>query len=110
MELDSVQLGGVIGITYLLVKLIEKMFDKVMERRANNKNINLSTALTQQQSHQLQSLHDMHSRYDDDGVPMWFVPRSWGETQKEVAKSLEKVVNINEQQTKILDKIIEKIM
>lgn len=26
----------------------------------------------------------MHARYDKDGLPLWYVPREWGEAQKEL--------------------------
>jgi len=29
-------------------------------------------------------MYKMHDKYDADGVPLWYTPRSWSETQKEI--------------------------
>lgn len=29
-------------------------------------------------------LDEMHSRFDADGTPIWYVPRSWAETQEKI--------------------------
>ena len=33
-------------------------------------------------------MYKLHSRFDEDGVPLWYVPRSWAATQEEVVKQL----------------------
>jgi hypothetical protein len=33
-------------------------------------------------------LDEMHSRFDSDGTPMWYVPRSWSETQEKISDRL----------------------
>lgn len=43
---------------------------------------------------QLRALYDMHVRYDADGVPLWYVPRSWAETNKEIADKLRTVTEL----------------
>jgi hypothetical protein len=34
--------------------------------------------------HSTDSLVQMHSVVDSNGVPLWYVPRDWGETQKQI--------------------------
>jgi hypothetical protein len=34
-------------------------------------------------------LHGMHAMFDSDGTPMWYVPRSWTETQDRMADRLQ---------------------
>ena len=109
--LSGVELGGVIAISFGLIEIIKALINK---RFSNNKNG--VSGLTDEQKQQLKTLHDLHYRFDDNGVPLWYVPRSWGELLKEIAKLLEKVSHIQktiiktqERQTCFLDKIFEKL-
>lgn len=81
---------GLIGIISLL---INRFADK-------DKNY-----LSDEQQMQLKSLYDLHTHYDMDGVPLWYVPRSWADTQKEIA---DKLCMLSETQNKTLD-IIERL-
>ena len=81
---------GLIGIVKMLIsKLVSKDKDY----------------LTPEQNMMLKSLYDLHNHIDTDGVPLWYVPRSWAETQKETVTELRVVTEI---QKKTLD-IIERI-
>ena len=81
---------GLIGIIRMLIsKFVEKDKDY----------------LTTEQHLMLKALYDLHSHYDKDGVPLWYVPRSWADTQKEIVTELRMVTEI---QKKTLD-IIERL-
>jgi len=36
----------------------------------------------------------MHLRFDDDGAPMWYTPRSWAGTQEKIADTQEKTMAV----------------
>jgi len=36
---------------------------------------------------------DIHNKFDTDGAPIWYVPRSWSETQKEIVEMLREISN-----------------
>ena len=40
-----------------------------------------------------QELYDMHNVKDGDGTPIWYVPRSWADTQKEILHTVDQVSN-----------------
>ncbi len=61
--------------------------------------------LTTEQHMMLKALYDLHNHIDKDGVPLWYVPRSWADTQKEIVTELRMVTEI---QKKTLD-IIERL-
>lgn len=61
--------------------------------------------LSDEQTNQLKTLYDLHSHYDMDGVPLWYVPRSWAATQKDIVAELR---ILSEIQKKTLD-IIERL-
>jgi len=80
-----------------LLGLIKLLINKFSEKDKNY--------LSEEQTMMLKVLFDLHSRYDTAGVPLWYVPRSWDETQKEI---VEKLYRIGETQNKTLD-IIERL-
>ena len=40
----------------------------------------------------VQDLLNMHNVKDNDGTPIWYVPRSWAETQKNISDSQQQIV------------------
>lgn len=51
------------------------------------------------------SLYEMHNKHDQDGIPIWYVPRSSVETQKEI---VDRLYVVSQTQSKTLD-IIERL-
>ena len=45
-------------------------------------------------------LDDAHSRYDEDGIPLWYVPRGWADVQ---ARMVDTLVKIDQNQRAIAD-------
>lgn len=117
--MEGLETGGVIGMMIVLsmglVKVIEALIAK--RRNGNGTPTPIPAILVSEQERQLHELYELHHRFDDDGAPLWYVPRSWGETQKEIAKSLENVshmqgsiVEMQKTQTEVLNKIVEKLV
>ena len=52
---------------------------------------------------------DMHSRYDADGTPLWYVPRSWAETQKEITNRLHVITEMNMKMLVIIERLERRI-
>ena len=50
-------------------------------------------------------LWEVHDRRDQDGVPVWYVPRSWAETQEKVMEVLRDVSNTVRRSVEILERI-----
>lgn len=46
----------------------------------------------------LTNLHDQHDKYDSDGTPLWYVPRSWQDTQKLIVEQL-RAIGVSQQRT-----------
>jgi len=38
-------------------------------------------------------IYDMHNHTDNDGVPLWFVPRSWAGTQEKIIEICQQISN-----------------
>lgn len=39
-------------------------------------------------------LLEMHARFDKDGLPLWYVPREWGEAQRDLLKEVKETNRI----------------
>lgn len=36
-------------------------------------------------------MYDMHNKFDEDGTPLWYVPRSWATMQKEIVSTQKEI-------------------
>lgn len=52
------------------------------------------------------SLHEMHYKFDADGTPIWYVPRSWDQTQREIHQSIVQVTHTQESMSKVLERMV----
>lgn len=103
------------GLLELLKFVIGKFFDKDKERdkeKALTKQDieevikrEIPRAFSEKQAEQLKALYEMHMKFDNDGTPIWYVPRSWAETNKDI---VDKLYRIAETQNKTLA-IIERL-
>lgn len=99
---------GMVSLMKLLIKKIVKQNEDELEANKHSQiihEIRQCKGLSDEQTQQFASLHDLHARYDSDGVPLWYVPRSWAETQREITEKLEGITKL---QVKMLD-IIERL-
>ncbi len=111
---------GIVIVTVAIIQGIFKFAEHLIakygsksgsesEDRISNKDvleaIVANCGLTDRQSEQLKLLYDQHNVKDSDGMPLWYVPRSWAETQKEIVSELR---SLAETQHKTLD-IIERL-
>ena len=76
-------LAAVIAITMGLLKVIEMLITK---------NSSKGSCLDQEERNWLQGLHELHERCDSDGTPLVYVPRSLAELQRDMQKTLTKLV------------------
>lgn len=99
--------GVVVALAMAVVRLSEVLITRVNTRRKNGSSgRSLAPAgipnygLTPEEHAALIRLDDLHGRYDQDGTPLWYFPRSWAdilqkivETQQEIAKSMADCTN-----------------
>lgn len=84
-------LVGLIVISMTLVRLVEILLRKQLNKRENGRNPGGCHGLTVVEHEALMRLDDAHAKYDSDGTPLWYVPRSWIKTQKEISKTLDQI-------------------
>lgn len=105
------------GLVELLKFVIGKFTDSKKEEHAKNPSIDeiskivhdavKQSLLLEPQAGQLRTLYEMHMKFDNDGTPIWYFPRSWAETNKEI---VDKLYKISETQNRTLEliKILER--
>ena len=86
---------GLIVLSMTLVRLVERLIDNRLTKRNGKKSIAPPAGgcrgLTEEEHAALMRLDDSHAKYDSDGTPLWYVPRSWIKTQKEISKTLDQI-------------------
>jgi len=96
---------AIIGITVILAEgLIGIMKSLITKFTEKDKKY-----LTDDEHQMLARLDELHSRYDSDGTPLWYVPRSWAETQKEIAETQREVVSKLHNITVIIDRLEKRL-
>jgi hypothetical protein len=89
-----------VAIIQGLLKLVEHLINKYSDKDEENTvdeilkkviEIEDKCGLNEVQAGQLKDLYDSHSRRDADGIPLWYVPRSWMTTQKDIIDRLQEM-------------------
>lgn len=97
--MNEVLIAGVVAITMALMEglfgLVRFIVNKysiaqetIYEKKIEDKLVIIAERLDDT-ADDAKKLVDMHSMYDGDGTPIWYVPRSWADTQKEVVDKLQ---------------------
>ncbi len=71
-----------------LVRLVEVLLRKQLNKKENGRNTGGCHGLTLKEHEALVRLDTAHDKHDSDGTPLWYVPRSWIKTQKEISTML----------------------
>jgi len=80
-----------------IYKLLESLIKKTEE---NTKNI-------EKQQEWVKTLYQQHSKLDPDGIPLWYMPRSFIETQKEIVSILTSISSQMNKFIYILDNLLK---
>lgn len=99
--MDSAETAGIIIVTMALVKLVENVVARIQADKGGNG----KGGLTVEQSKQLSSLYQWHDRVDSDGVPLWYLPRSFVQHQQQIVDTMRQVVVTQERLTELLSRL-----
>lgn len=93
--------------------LSEEEYDKIkdiyavlesLSKKTDDENENL-----EEQHQWVQELYRQHSKVDADGIPLWYVPRSFIETQKEIVTILLNISSQMDKSTYVLDSLLKRL-
>ena len=88
---------GLIALAMALVRVVERLLDTFMIRRKNGKKSVVPrpaagcNGMTPEEHAALMRLDEMHSEKDQDGIPLWYFPRSLAKTMSEMVKIQDKI-------------------
>lgn len=85
---------GLIMIALILTRLVETLITRQLSKRNGTSIPPSKSGLTPEEHNALIRLDEAHAKYDSDGTPLWYVPRSWAETQHKITATLEKMTDI----------------
>ena len=93
--------------------LSEDEFDKLEDIYAVTETIlkktEEDTEIIEEQHEWLNELYRQHSKVDGDGIPLWYVPRSFIETQKEIVTILLNISSQMDKYTYVLDSLLKRL-
>lgn len=93
--------------------LSEEEYDKIkdiyavletLSKKTDDENENL-----EEQHKWVQELYRQHNKVDGDGIPLWYVPRSFIETQKEIVTILLNISSQMDRSTYVLDSLLKRL-
>ena len=98
MMIEGIMVSG----AAILVIIMQAM-STMAARRQDQRTADAIEGMTQilKESHRSQSenlelskrIYDMHNHMDEDGVPLWYIPRSWSGTQEKVIEICQQISN-----------------
>jgi hypothetical protein len=101
--MTGLETGGIVAVVMVLMKLLEKFADYVMKKNGNG------TTLSSKEHDMLKGLYDQHNKYDSDGIPIWYVPRGWADTQEKILDIVAKISEDQRRTAEILDRLESRI-
>jgi hypothetical protein len=114
----------IVSLTKIIEILVKKvspnkkvLSDEEFERLKNidfklknlHTQVNDKPTLSDSQDSMLQDLYNWHNKTDSDGIPLWYVPRSFIESQKEIVDVLSDISKHQEKTTFLLEALIKRI-
>lgn len=106
--MENAALVAVIGITMAIIQggigLVKFLINKYSHKETDDKANATFKKLVKIEDLTVK-LHEMHNRYDSDGTPIWYVPRSWADTQKDIVDHLHSITEMNMKMLGIIERL-----
>jgi len=68
-----------------------------------------TSQLTIEEQYILKELHNMHSVKDENGRPIWYMPKTIGDQQEKIIRLLDDISVVQRDTCHILERIIDKL-
>ena len=98
--IESVESVGIFAGMIGLIEVIKMLINKLGKKES---------ILTEKERYQIHSLYDMHSKTDQDGTPLWYVPRDFMPMQTKMLDILKEMAHSQERTTEILDRLMSRL-
>ena len=95
---------GIIFFTLMGVDKVAFWIARFRSRNGNGK-----SSVPQDMQDRIKKLYDQHNKYDEDGKPLWYVPRSWQTTQIEISNNLRDVAESQHRVSDCMERLENKL-
>ena len=99
MEVSLSLLSAIIGVSLVLAQIISKLIDFVISKMSNKVELNEKDIM------ELRMLIEMHKKTDENGMPLWYIPRSLTSNIRDINQILLSISNSQENTAKVLEKV-----
>lgn len=106
--MTGAETAGIVAITMAVIETLTGLVKYVIGKYTPEKQKECCSALehkVERINQRLASLHDMHTRFDSEGVPVWYFPRGWTETQKEIVDKLQVISQLEMKMLGIIERL-----
>ena len=94
---ETLQTSVVIIVVLSLIKIVEYLAGKIMMDRS---------VLTREEIKILEEVHELITAKDQDGMPLFYVPRSWANLQTSILEKMEKITRHQQRTAYMMDTIV----
>jgi uncharacterized protein (DUF2236 family) len=97
---QNVSVAIVVTVLISLLKIIEFLIGKLSSEKSN---------LTKEEQKQLEEVFELVSAKDKDGMPLFYVPRTWMDLQRTMMDKMERITSSQERTTYVLETIVRSL-
>lgn len=109
MDSQALETGGMVVIGLGLIEIIKLLIAKRTNGKSKQTAPECQRVFPDEQKEQIRRLYDLHCNFDNDGVPLWFIPRSWIETQKEMAELMKDISQSQGSMAEVMQTLLERL-
>jgi hypothetical protein len=93
-------------IVYFLVEAVKFLLKNRDKKQILSKEV---TALTSREHEMLVNLYEMHQKCDENGLPLWYVPRGYEKALDKIADAMVETKNLQERLVDSVSRIEKKL-
>ena len=103
------------AILVILMQAVSAMAARRQDQRTSEAIEELTQVMKDEAKSQSETLeicrrvYDMHNHMDDDGVPLWYVPRSWSNTQEKIIEICQQISNSQVLLVQAIDRLEQRL-
>ncbi len=105
-EVTAGSAAEIIVISIAAFKIIDVVFNIMMKKIMPTDNNCISKQEKAELLRYSRELFNMHNKFDADGVPIWYVPRSWADTQGHILETVHEVAHIQEKLADTMERCV----
>ena len=94
---------GLASLSVVLTKLVFYLIKKLFQHDKKEKSF-----LSEKERHLFTRLYEMHDTHDNNGVPLWYVPREWGVRMRSMESMLSEMASNHSKIIFLLEEVLRR--